>query len=117
MYLACGLFIAWVLVPTAFREVGLLGGLSYVVAILGAISNATFFRVVKIGRGEYIPLGLVAPTAILIGVIGAKAISPLLGNAKDAAMAQDFIGAAMILGVFLFMRSWLGKWKSGNPYQ
>ena len=60
LYLVCGLGIAVVLVPHAFRELGVMGGFSYLAALFSAVSNATFFRVARVGRAYY-PLGLVAP--------------------------------------------------------
>ena len=95
----------------------MIGGFSYIGTLLIAFANATFFRAVKIGRGEYVPLGAVAPIAMLIGLVGTNAIKPLVGDAKEAALAQDFVGAIIILGVFFYMRSFFGAWKSGNPYR
>lgn len=117
MYLGMGLVIAYVLVPAAYGELGFLGAGSYILAMLSAISNATVFRIVKIGRTDYIPLGLMAPIAILIGIVGSNAIKPLLSDAKEAALAHDFIGAAAVIGVFIAMNLWFRKWKSGNPYR
>ena len=116
-YLVVGLVIASYLVPGAFRELGVAGGISYVVALFGAVSNATFFRVVIIGRADYIPLGLVAPIAIFVGVAGSAAVRPLLGDAKNAALAQDFAGALIILAIFGILSLWFGQWRSGNPYR
>ena len=117
LYLVVGLVIAFCLVPHAFRELGVAGGISYVVALFGAVSNATFFRVVIIGRADYIPLGLVAPIAIFVGVAGSAAVRPLLGDAKNAALAQDFAGALIILAIFGLLSLWFGQWRSGNPYR
>ena len=83
-----------------------MGGASYVVAVYLAISNATFFRIVRVGRSCYVPLGIVAPLFIQVGVIGSSAIRPLVGDAKEAAMAQDVIGAFVILGVYAAMALW-----------
>ena len=116
LYLIFGLVIAVYLVPDAFRELGVTGGISYVVALFGAVSNATFFRVARIGRADYIPLGLVAPIAIFVGVAGSAAVRPLLGDAKNAALAQDFAGALIILGIFGILSHLFRQWRSGNPY-
>ena len=116
LYLIAGLVIACYLVPDAFRELGVMGGVSYLVALFGAVSNATFFRVVRIGRVDYIPLGLVAPIAIFVGVAGSAAVRPLLGDAKNAALAQDFAGALIILAIFGTLSFWFRQWRSGNPY-
>ena len=91
--------IAVVLVPHAFRELGVMGGFSYLTALFSAVSNATFFRVARVGRAYY-PLGLVAPIAIFVGLAGSAAVRPMLGDAKNAALAQDFAGALIILAVF-----------------
>ena len=55
LYLIGGLVIATMLVPNAFRELGVTGGISYVFALFVAVSNATFFRVARVGRADYIP--------------------------------------------------------------
>ena len=116
MGLGIGIVITWVLIPTAFDDLGLMRGVSYCVAVYLAFSNATFFRIARVGYGRYVPLGLVAPIFILIGVIGSSAIRPLIGDAKNAALAQDFAGALFILGVFAVMTSLFRLWRSGNPY-
>ncbi len=116
LYLIFGLVIAFYLVPDAFRELGVMGGISYVVALFGAVSNATFFRVARIGRAEYIPLGLVAPISIFAGIAGSAAVRPLLGEAKNAAHAQDFAGAFVILAIFGILSLLFRQWRSGNPY-
>ncbi len=117
LYLFVGLVIAFYLVPHAFQELGVTSGISYAVAVFGAVSNATFFRVARIGRTNYIPLGLVAPIAILVGVVGSAGVaSPLLGDAKNAALAQDFAGALIILAIFGILSLWFRQWRSGNPY-
>ena len=115
LYLVCGLGFAVVLVPHAFRELGVMGGFSYLTALFGAVSNATFFRVARVGRAYY-PLGLVAPIAIYVGLAGSVAIRPMLGDAKNAALAQDFAGALIILAVFGVFSLWFRQWRSGNPY-
>ena len=92
------------------------GGISYVVALFGAVSNATFFRIARIGRADYIPLGLVAPIAIFVGVAGSAAIRPLLSDAKNAALAQDLAGALIILAIFGVFSVLFRQWRSGNPY-
>ena len=115
-YLVCVLGISVVLVPHAFRELGVMGGISYFVSLFGAISNATFFRIERFGRVDNVPLGFVAPIAILLGLAGSLSIRPLLGDAKNAAMAEDFIGAVVILAVFGFVTLWFRRWQSGNPY-
>ena len=53
-YLVGGLVIASYLVPGAFRELGVAGGISYAVALSGAVSNATFDSLVKT-RFEEVP--------------------------------------------------------------
>ena len=116
LYLVVGLVIAFYLVPNAFRDLGITGGISYVVALFAAVSNATFFRVARIGRADYIPLGLVAPIAIFVGVAGSAAVRPLLGDARNAALAQDFVGALIILTIFGVLSLLFGNWRSGNPY-
>ena len=117
LYLVVGLVIAFCLVPHAFRELGVTGGISYVVALFGAVSNATFFRVARVGRADYIPLGLVAPIAIFVGVAGSAAVRPLLGDAKNAALAEDFAGALIILAILGVLSLLFGQWRSGNPYR
>ena len=116
VYLVMGLIIAYLLVPYSFRELGVMGGVSYLIAIFGAVSNAMFFRIVRVGRANYIPLGLVAPIAIFVGLAGSKAIRPLLGEARNAALAEDFVGAVVILAIFGFFALWFRRWQSGNPY-
>ena len=116
LYLIVGLFVAAHLIPYAFRELGVMGGISYLVALFGAVSNALFFRVVRVGRAEYVPLGLVAPIAIFIGLAGSTAIRPLLGDAKDAVLAEDFVGALVILAFYGFLALWFRRWQGGNPY-
>ena len=116
LYLVIGLFVAYLLVPYSFRELGVMGGISYLIAVFGAVSNAMFFRIVRIGRADYIPLGLVAPIAIFVGLAGSKAIRPLLGEARNAALAEDFVGAVVILAIFGFFALWFRRWQSGNPY-
>lgn len=116
LYLVAGLVIALYLVPHAFQELGVTGGISYVVALFGAVSNATFFRIARIGRADYIPLGLVAPIAIFVGVAGSAAIRPLLSDAKNAALAQDLAGALIILAIFGVFSVLFRQWRSGNPY-
>ena len=91
-------------------------GASYFFSVYLAFSNATFFSIARVGRDRYIPLGAVAPIFILAGVIGSNAIRPLIGDAKDAAMAQDILGALVILAVFAVMTLWFRHWQSGNPY-
>ena len=115
-YLVIGLIVAYTLVPYSFRELGVMGGISYLFAVFGAVSNAMFFRIVRVGRADYIPLGLVAPIAIFVGLAGSKAIRPLLGEAKNAALAEDFVGAVVILAIFVFFALWFRRWQSGNPY-
>ncbi len=78
--------------------------------------DATFFRVAKVRWKVLIPLGLVAPIAILMGVFGASAIRPMLGDAKNTALAQDLIGAVVILAVFLIMWLVFRRWQSGTLY-
>ena len=113
--LAIGLVITCVLVPANFRDLGLMGGASYLVAVYLAMSKAIFFRIARVRR-SYVPLGIVAPLCIHVGVIGSKAIRPLVGDFKEAAMAQDLITAAVILAVFAGMTLWFRAWQSGNPY-
>ena len=117
VFLGVGFVVTCVLVPIIFRDLGLIRGVSYFFAVYLAFSNATFFRIVKVGRDRYIPLGLVAPIFILVGVVGSGAIRPLIGDAKNAALAGDFVGAAVILGVFAVMTLLFRLWQSGNPYR
>ena len=116
LYLAFGLVLAFALVPHAFREFGVAGGASYLFALFSTVSNATFFRIVRVGPAEYIPLGLMAPIAIFVGLAGSQAIRPLLGDARAAALAEDFAGAFIILAVFAAITLWFRRWQSGNPY-
>lgn len=116
IYLFFGLIIALVLIPEAFKSMGIIGGISYLITLFVALSNATFFRMVKINRTNYIPLGLVAPIVIFVGVAGSGAIKSLLGDAGRAARTGDFVGAAIILIVFAIFTLLFNKWKSGNPY-
>ena len=116
IYLALGLSIAYLLVPFVFDRLGAIGAVSYLVCVIFAMLNATFFRVVRLRRKVYAPLGLVAPVAILLGVYGAAAIRPMLGEAKDSALAQDFAGAVVILAVFLLMWLVFRRWQSGTLY-
>ena len=116
IYLALGLSIAYLLVPFVFDRLGAVGAVSYLVCVLFAMVNATFFRVVRLRRRIYIPLGLIAPVAILLGVFGSSAIRPMLGEAKDSALAQDFVGAVVILTVFLLMWLIFRRWQSGTLY-
>ena len=116
IYLALGLAIAYLLIPFVFDRLGTIGMLSYLLCVIFAMLNATFFRVARLRRKVYVPLGLVAPIAILMGVYGAAAIRPMLGDAKNAALAHDFAGAAVILGVFLLMWLIFRRWQSGTLY-
>ena len=116
LYLILGLFIANALVPFAFSQLGAIGGITYLFALLLAISSATFFSTVKVRRVTYVPLGLTAPFLILVGVSGSIAIHPLLGDAKNAALVEDFIGAIIILGVFAVMTLWFRRLQSGSLY-
>ncbi len=70
----------------------------------------------KLRRKIYVPLGMVAPIAILMGVFGSSAIRPMLGDVKNAALAQDFIGAIVILAVFLIMWLVFRRWQTGTLY-
>ena len=114
--LIVGILTTWVLIPAAFNDLGLMSGLSYSFALYLAFANATLFRIARVGRDVYVPLGFVAPVFILVGVTGSSAMRPLIGDAKDAAMAQDFIGAAVILCVFVIVSLWFRQLRSGNPY-
>ena len=116
LYLILGLFIANALVPVAFSQLGALGGITYFFAVLMAILDAMFFRTVKVQWIKYVPLGLTAPFLILVGVSGSLEIKLLLGNVKNAAMAEDFVGAAIILGVFAVMTLWFRRLQSGSLY-
>ena len=116
IYLALGLAAAYLLVPVVFARLGAIGGVSYLVCVFFAMLNATFFRVVRVRRKIYVPLGLVAPIAILMGVFGAAAIRPMLGDVKNAALAHDFAGAIVILAVFLLMWLIFRRWQSGTLY-
>ena len=115
VYLVIGTFVAYLLTQLTFSELGVIGGISYLVALLGTIANATVFKIVKVGRVNYIPLGTVAPFATLVGVIGSRAIRPLLGDVKEAAFAQDFLGALIILAIFVILTLWFRRWQSGSP--
>ena len=114
--LGIGVLITWFLIPAVFDDLGFVRGASYFFAVYLAFPNATFFSIARVEGGRYIPLGAVAPIFILAGVIGSSAIRPLIGDAKDAAMAQDFLGALVILAVFAVMTLWFRHWQSGNPY-
>ncbi len=116
IYLALGLAIAYLLVPFVLDRLGAIGVVSYLVCVIFAMLNATFFRVVRLRRKVYVPLGLVAPIAILMGVSGAAAIRPMLGDATNAALAHDFAGAVVILAVFLLMWLIFRRWQSGTLY-
>ena len=100
--------------PVAFSQLGTIGGFPYLFAVLLAISSATFFRTVKVRRIKYVPLGLATPFLILVGVSDSIAIQPLLGDAKNAPLAEDFIGAVIILGVFALMTLWFRRLQSGS---
>ena len=114
--LGMGVLITWFLIPAVFDDLGFVRGASYFFAVYLAFSNATFFSIARVGRDHYVPLGAVAPIFILGGVIGSSAIRPLLGDAKDAAMAQEFLGAVVMLAAFGAMTLWFRHWQSGNPY-
>ena len=116
LYLILGLLIANALVPVAFGQLGTIGGVTYLFAVLMALLDATFFRAVRVGRFKYVPLGLTAPFLILVGVAASLAIRPLLGDAKNAALAEDFVGAVIILGVFALLTLWFRRWQSGSLY-
>ena len=117
LYLVLGLFIANALIPVAFSQLGTIGGFPYLFAVLLAISSATFFRTVKVRRVTYVPARTDLPhSSILVGVAGFLAVRPLLGDAKNAALAEDFIGAAIILGVFALMALWFRRLQSGSLY-
>ncbi|MYD51202.1 MAG: hypothetical protein F4W93_06915 [Dehalococcoidia bacterium] len=115
-YLGLGLVIAYAIVPVAFSQLGTMGGSTYLFAVLMALLDATFFRAVRVGRFKYVPLGLTAPFLILVGVAASLAIRPLLGDAKNAALAEDFVGAVIILGVFALLTLWFRRWQSGSLY-
>ena len=114
--LGMGILITWFVIQAVFDDLGFVRGASYFFSVYLAFSNATFFSIARVGRDRYIPLGAVAPIFILAGVIGSNAIRPLIGDAKDAAMAQDILGALVILAVFAVMTLWFRHWQSGNPY-
>lgn len=116
LYLIIGLLIANALVPVAFDQLGVVGGVSYLVALLLAVLDATFFRAARVWRVKYVPLGLTAPFLILVGVTASLAIRPLLGNAKNSALAEDFVGAAILLVVFALMALWFRRLQSGKLY-
>ena len=113
--LGLGLFITWILIPATLDDLELMRGASYLFALYMALSNATFIKIAKVGRDCYLPLGLVAPVFILLGVIGSNAIRPMIGDARDAAMAQDFMGALVILVVFAVMTLRFRLSQSVNP--
>ena len=114
--LCMGMVITYVLIPVAFDDLGLMSGISYLMSVYLAFSNATFFRLARVGRTRNVPLGLVAPIFILVGVVGSSAIRPLLGDARNAALAHDFVGAVTILGVFGVMMLWFRSLQRGTPY-
>jgi hypothetical protein len=114
LYLVLGLLIANSLVPVAFSQLGAIGGVSYLFAVLMVLLDATFFRAVRVGRMRYVPLGLTAPFLILVGISASIAIRPLLRDAKNAALAEDFVGAVIILGVFALMTLWFRRLQSGS---
>ena len=116
LYLVLGLLIANSLVLVAFSQLGAIGGVSYLFAVLMVLLDATFFRAVRVRRVTYVPLGLTSPFLVLVGVAGFLAVRPLLGDAKNAALAEDFIGAAIILGVFALMALWFRRLQSGSLY-
>ena len=116
LYLILGLFIAYAIAPVAFSQLGTIGGVSYLFAVLMAFLDATFFRAVRVGRFKYMPLGLTAPFLVLVGVAASLAIRPLLGDAKNAALAEDFVGAVFILAVFALLTLWFRRWQSGSLY-
>ena len=113
-----GLFIANALVPVAFSQLGTIGGFPYLFAVLhGDFSSATFFRTVKVRRVTYVPARTDRPIPrSLVGVAGFLAVRPLLGDAKNAALAEDFVGAVIILGVFALMALWFRRLQSGSLY-
>ena len=114
--LVIGIPTALYFIPAVFDGLGLMSGISYLFAVYLAFSNATFFSIARVGRNRYFPLGAVAAVFILVGVIVSSAISPLISDAKDAAMAQDCIGALVLLVVFVVMMRCFRLWQSGNPY-
>ncbi|MXY44011.1 MAG: hypothetical protein F4Y50_08170 [Dehalococcoidia bacterium] len=116
LYLLLGLVIAHAIAPVAFSQLGTMGGVTYLFAVLMALLDATFFRAVRVGRVRYVPLGLTAPFLILVGVTASIAIRPLLGDAKNAALAEDFVGALIILCVFALLTLWFRRWQSGSLY-
>ena len=116
LYLVVGLLIAYAIAPVAFSQLGSIGGVSYLFAVLMTFLDATFFRTMRVGRFKHVPLGLTAPFLILVGVAASLAIRPLLGDAKNAALAQDFVGAVIILGVFALLTLWFRRWQSGSLY-
>ena len=114
--LCMAIVVTWVLIPAAFSDLGTIRGVSYFTAVYLAMSNATFLKVARCGRNRHFPVGAVAPIFILAGVIGSSAIRPLIGEAKDAALAKDFVGAVIILGVFGVMMLWFRSLQRGTPY-
>ena len=114
--LVMGIPTIWFLTPIVFDDLGFVSGTSYLFAVYLAFSNATFFSIARVRRDHYIPLGAVAPVFIFVGAIGSSAIRPLISDAKDAAMAQDLIGALFIVVVFVVMTLLFRLWQSGNPY-
>ena len=99
--LVIGILTIRLLTPIVFGDLGFVSRTSYLFAVYLAFSNATFFSIARVGRNRYFPLGAVAPVFIFVGAIGSSAIRPLISDAKDAAMAQDRIGALVILVVFV----------------
>lgn len=115
VYLVIGVLISLHLIPDAFNQFGWMGGVSYVFALYKAMSDAVFFRAVRVGT-MWVPLGWVAPIFIFLGVAGSKSIEGLIGEAKSAAFANDLSGAIGILLIFFLMSRVFRRWRSGNPY-
>ena len=63
--LSIGVLVTWVLIPAAFDEIGLMRGVSYLIAVYLSFSNATFIKIARGVRNQPVPLGLVAPVSSL----------------------------------------------------
>ena len=109
--LASGLGITVYIVPRVIEELGVISGVSFVFASYMALAKATYFRVARVGEYRNVPLGLAAPVLILVGTYASQALSPLLSEAKNAALAKDFISALVISGVYVVL------WLTFRPFQ
>ena len=115
VYLAVGVLFSCHLIPDAFQQFGRIGGGSYLLAPYRALSSATLFKAVRVPHG-WIPLGLVAPIFIFLGVAGSDHIKPLIGDAKSALWAHDLVSTMGILLIYWLLSKAFNRWRSGNPY-